>query len=122
MKASRLSSGASMIAADRKSAIASVPPLLAAARRGVAFTGAGISTESGIPDFRSPGGLWTKNQPIPFDQFVASQEMRNKAWRRKFALEDKFRAAKPGRGHRARARLVADGKLSAVITPNIDTP
>jgi NAD-dependent deacetylase len=109
-----------MIAADRDAAIEALSALVAAARRGVAFTGAGISTESGIPDFRSPGGLWTKNQPIPFDQFVASQEMRNEAWRRKFALEDKFRAAKPGRGHRALARLVADGKLAAVITQNID--
>jgi NAD-dependent deacetylase len=109
-----------MIAADRKSATESLAALVAASRRGVAFTGAGISTESGIPDFRSPGGLWTNNQPIPFDQFVASQEMRNEAWRRKFALEDKFRAAKPGRGHRALARLVADGKLSTVITQNID--
>ena len=109
-----------MIAADRKSAIEALSALVAAAHRGVAFTGAGISTESGIPDFRSPGGLWTKNQPIPFDQFVASQEMRNEAWRRKFALEDKFRAARPGRGHRGLARLVADGKLSAIITQNID--
>ncbi|HXL67475.1 MAG TPA: Sir2 family NAD-dependent protein deacetylase, partial [Xanthobacteraceae bacterium] len=78
-----------MIAADRKSAIEGLAALVTAARRGVAFTGAGISTESGIPDFRSPGGLWTKNEPIPFDQFVASKEMRNEAWRRKFALEDK---------------------------------
>ena len=109
-----------MIAAHRKSAIEALSALVAAARRGVAFTGAGISTESGIPDFRSPGGLWSKNEPIPFDQFVASRAMRNEAWRRKFALEDKFRAAKPSRGHRALTRLVADGKLSAVITQNID--
>ena len=94
-----------MIAKDRKRAIEHLGELLAQSRRGVAFTGAGISTESGIPDFRSPGGLWTKNQPIPFDEFVASQEMRNEAWRRKFAMEDQFRAAKPGRGHRALARL-----------------
>ena len=108
-----------MIAADRKSAIASLAALLAAARRGVAFTGAGISTESGIPDFRSPGGLWTKNQPIPFDQFVASQEMRNKAWRRKFALEDKVRAAKPGRvpGRAGRRCAICSTRCSARL-PN----
>ena len=109
-----------MIAKDRSSAIERLGGLLAQSRRGVAFTGAGISTESGIPDFRSPGGLWTKNQPIPFDEFVASQAMRNEAWRRKFAMEDQFRAAKPGRGHRALARLVSAGKLAAIITQNID--
>jgi NAD-dependent deacetylase len=86
----------------------------------VALTGAGVSTESGIPDFRSPGGLWTQNRPIPFDEFVASQDARNEAWRRKFAMEDTFRAAKPTRGHRALARLVAVGKMSAIITQNID--
>ena len=105
---------------DRKAATERLHELFARSRRGVAFTGAGISTESGIPDFRSPGGLWTKNQPIPFDEFVASQEMRNEAWRRKFALEDQFRAAKPGRGHRALARLVRTGTLAAIITQNID--
>ncbi len=94
--------------------------MVMAAEKTVAFTGAGISTECGIPDFRSPGGLWTKNQPIQFDEFVASRAARDEAWRRKFAMEDKFRAARPGRGHRALARLVQQGKLSAVITQNID--
>src|SRR6185295_18432111 len=109
-----------MIALNLQSAIERLGGLLAQAKNGVAFTGAGISTESGIPDFRSPGGLWTKNQPIPFDEFLASQDMRNEAWRRKFAMEDQFRSAKPGRGHRALARLVGTGKLSAIITQNID--
>jgi NAD-dependent deacetylase len=109
-----------MIAKDRKSAVERLSELIAGSRRAVGFTGAGISTESGIPDFRSPGGLWTQNRPIPFDEFVASQEARNEAWRRKFAMEDTFRAAKPTRGHRALARLVAVGKMSAIITQNID--
>jgi NAD-dependent deacetylase len=109
-----------MIAEDRKAAIAELRRLLAGSRRAVGFTGAGISTESGIPDFRSPGGLWAHNRPIPFDEFVSSQEARNEAWRRKFAMEDTFRAAKPTRGHRALARLVATGKMSVVITQNID--
>ncbi|MGA8358531.1 MAG: Sir2 family NAD-dependent protein deacetylase, partial [Xanthobacteraceae bacterium] len=56
----------------------------------VPFTGAGLSTESGIPDFRSPGGLWTRYQPIPFDEFLASQEARNDSWRRRFAMEEQF--------------------------------
>jgi len=109
-----------MIARDRKLAIEQLGELIAGSRRAVGFTGAGISTESGIPDFRSPGGLWTENRPIPFDEFVSSREARNEAWRRKFAMEDTFRAAKPTRGHRALARLVATGKMSAIITQNID--
>jgi NAD-dependent deacetylase len=109
-----------MLARSRNDAIEELSALLAAASRGVAFTGAGISTECGIPDFRSPGGLWTQNRPIDFDEFLASQDARNEAWRRKFAMEDKFQAAKPGRGHRALASLVARGKLAAIITQNID--
>jgi len=109
-----------MLVLNRTTAIERLSELLAGAQRAVAFTGAGISTESGIPDFRSPGGLWTKNRPIPFDEFLASREARNEAWRRKFAMEDKFQAAKLGRGHRALARLVERGKMSSVITQNID--
>ena len=62
--------------------------LIEQAKRIVAFTGAGISTESGIPDFRSPGGIWTKYQPIYFDDFMSSEEMRREAWRRKFATDE----------------------------------
>ena len=109
-----------MLALNRNAAIEHLSALLAHSRRTVAFTGAGISTECGIPDFRSPGGLWTQNRPIPFDEFLASREARNEAWRRKFAMEEKFQAAKPGRGHRALASLVERGKLVALITQNID--
>jgi NAD-dependent deacetylase len=94
--------------------------LLAASRHAVVFTGAGISTESGIPDFRSPGGIWTRMAPIDFQDFIASEEMRREAWRRRFAMEDTFRTAEPNRGHRAVATLVRRGTVSSVITQNID--
>jgi NAD-dependent deacetylase len=99
---------------------AALKRMLAEAKRVVVFTGAGISTESGIPDFRSPGGIWTQMAPIYFDEFMASQEARNETWRRRFAMEDIFRAAEPNRGHRAVDALVRRGKVSAVITQNID--
>jgi NAD-dependent deacetylase len=89
-------------------------------KRGVVFTGAGISTESGIPDFRSPGGIWTKNQPIQFQDFLASEEMRREAWRRKFNSEEVIQKADPNKGHLAVAKLVQTGKVSCVITQNVD--
>src|SRR5438094_9300731 len=109
-----------MIAADLKTGIAHLRDLIERARVVLPFTGAGISTESGIPDFRSPGGLWTRNRPIPYDEFIASQDARDEAWRRRFAMEPTFAAAKPGRGHRALASLYKAGKIPAIVTQNID--
>ena len=86
----------------------------------VFFTGAGISTESGVPDFRSPGGIWTKYQPIDFREFISSEEARRETWRRKIAVDEAVSQAEPNRGHRAISRLVAQGKVSSVITQNID--
>lgn len=109
-----------MIAPDLETATARLCELIERSERVVPFTGAGISTESGIPDFRSPGGLWSKTQPIPFDQFLASREMRDEAWRRRFAMDEYFSKAKPTRGHIALASLYRRGKSPGVITQNID--
>ena len=105
---------------DRDQEIAELRRLIADARRVVVFTGAGISTESGIPDFRSPGGFWTRMRPIGFSDFLASEEERRETWRRRFATDPTLRGAEPNRGHRAVAALVNRGKASAVITQNID--
>ncbi len=105
---------------DLKPLIAEFRALVRGARRGVAFTGAGISTESGIPDFRSPGGLWSKNMPILFQDFVASAEMRAESWRRKFVLDDATKHAKPNIAHEMLARLAVEGNLAAIVTQNID--
>lgn len=90
------------------------------ASRIVVFTGAGISTESGIPDFRSPGGLWTRMKPIQFQDFIGSEEVRQESWRRRFSGERTLEEARPNRGHRAISHLVDLGKISAVITQNVD--
>jgi NAD-dependent deacetylase len=109
-----------MIASDLRSGIEMLGDIIAEARTIVPFTGAGISTECGIPDFRSPGGLWTRNRPIPFGEFAASQDARDEAWRRRFAMEPTFAAARPGRGHRALASLYKAGKVPSIVTQNID--
>ncbi|MGI9521301.1 MAG: SIR2 family NAD-dependent protein deacylase [Hyphomicrobiaceae bacterium] len=94
--------------------------LIERANSAVVFTGAGISTESGIPDFRSPGGIWTRMAPIDFKDFVSSEEMRREAWRRRFAMDTEFGTAKPNGGHLAVAELVRQSIVSAVITQNVD--
>lgn len=94
--------------------------LLDTARRIVFFTGAGISTESGIPDFRSPGGIWDQYRPIDFGEFMRSKEARRESWRRKFETDKTIRVAKPAAGHTAIARYVRDGRAACVITQNVD--
>ena len=109
-----------MIAPDLDTAVNRLRDLVEGATRIVPFTGAGISTECGIPDFRSPGGLWTQNKPIQFEDFVSSREMRDESWRRRFAMEDSFGGARPGRGHLALASLYRAGKVPGLVTQNID--
>jgi NAD-dependent deacetylase len=86
----------------------------------VAFTGAGISTESGIPDFRSPGGVWSKYQPVMYDDFLRSPRARREYWRQKCEAHADFAAAEPNAGHRVLARWESSGMLRGVITQNID--
>ncbi len=100
--------------------IAELARVIDRTRQAVVFTGAGISTELGIPDFRSPGGIWTKMSPIDFSDFLASEEARRETWRRRFEADDTWRNAQPNRGHRAVAELVRRRTVAAVITQNID--
>jgi NAD-dependent deacetylase len=94
--------------------------MIDAARNVTVFTGAGISTESGIPDFRSPGGVWSRMKPIYFQDFIASEDRRREAWRRTFSGAAGWTGAKPNRGHFVVAALVKSGKVGAVITQNVD--
>lgn len=105
---------------EERDAARALLDLIGAARHVAAFTGAGLSTECGVPDFRSPGSPWLVNKPVPFQAFLASAEARREAWRRKFVMDDSFAGARPGRGHLALARLAREGRMPAVITQNID--
>ena len=98
----------------------SLEALLDRCRRAVLFTGAGISTESGIPDFRSPDGIWSKFTPVYYQDFVASEDARREAWRRKLVVDRDMQGAVPNRGHRAVAELIYRNDVNCVITQNID--
>jgi NAD-dependent protein deacetylase/lipoamidase len=100
--------------------IATVAGWLAASRSATVLTGAGISTESGIPDFRSPGGVWTKYRTVMFDEFMASADGRYEYWRQKCELHREFGPAQPNAGHRMLAEWEASGRIRGVITQNID--
>jgi NAD-dependent protein deacetylase/lipoamidase len=99
------------------------PRLLAAlqaARRMLVFTGAGISTNSGIPDFRGPGGVWTRRQPVYHQEFLASDEKRREYWDFKLEGYREFRDAQPNATHAAIAELERMGRVQALVTQNID--
>jgi NAD-dependent deacetylase len=100
--------------------VAALAALFRESRRAVIFTGAGMSTESGIPDFRSPGGIWTKMMPVEFQDYISDPEARRVSWQRRFEMEETWNKVLPNDGHRAVAELVGAGKVSHVITQNID--
>lgn len=93
---------------------------LRSCRNIVFFTGAGISTESGVPDFRSPGGVWTKYKPVYFQDFIASEAARIQHWRLKKATYELFKTVKPNPGHYAIREFEQRGQLLGLITQNID--
>ena len=109
-----------MLLSNLSEACAALSGHLADATRVTIFTGAGISTECGVPDFRSPDSPWMRFKPIDYAAFMGDPLMREEAWRRKFIMDDLYAHATPGRGHRALAGLVASGKAGAIITQNID--
>jgi NAD-dependent deacetylase len=94
--------------------------LLAQARNCTVLTGAGLSTESGVPDFRSPGSPWLVNTPIPFSAFTTDMAARREAWRRKFVMDDIYAHARPARGHHVVRELALRGPVDLVVTQNID--
>lgn len=97
-----------------------IAEMIAQAQRVVVFTGAGISTESGIPDFRSPGGVWTRYKPVMYQEFLSDHEARKRYWVYKKEFYINMSASKPNAAHLAIARLEQLGKLSLLITQNID--
>ncbi len=104
----------------QQNAISRVADALRAGASAVAFTGAGISTESGIPDFRSPGGVWSRYQPVLYPDFLADHDARVRYWKMKHELWGAYAGVEPNAGHLALARLEAAGRLTAVLTQNID--
>jgi len=97
-----------------------LPALVRDSERIVVFTGAGISTDSGIPDFRSPGGVWSKMKPIMFQDFVSSEAARREAWTRAFTGAAGWTGKQPNEGHYTVAKLIHAERASSVITQNVD--
>jgi NAD-dependent deacetylase len=103
-----------------KEEIAKIAAKIREGGNNVAFSGAGISTESGIPDFRSQGGIWDKFRPVYFEEFMSSRDARQEYWRRWVALYQGIVRAEPNPAHRALAELHNMGLLQAVVTQNVD--
>ena len=105
---------------EQQAAVARVADALRRASDAVAFTGAGISTESGIPDFRSPGGVWSRYQPVYYQDFMTDHDARVRYWKMKHEAFGAYAEVQPNAGHEALVRLQRADRLVAVITQNID--
>lgn len=103
-----------------KDKITQLAAKIAAGGNTVVFTGAGISTESGIPDYRSQGGIWDQFRPVYFDEFMSSRDARIEYWRQKNELYTDLLSAKPNAAHLAVAQLYQSGFVRTIITQNID--
>ena len=110
-----------MITPELQEKIEALAALIKESRYLVAFTGAGISTESGIPDFRGPRGIWNRMRPIELSEFLADAQARREYWRRKIDGYPRMRDAEPNAGHKALARLFEAGYLKTMIPQNIDS-
>jgi NAD-dependent deacetylase len=105
---------------NSKKFVEKIAQLILDSQKAIAFTGAGISTESGIADFRSPGGIWSRYQPVYYRDFLNSEDARRQYWTMKKEGYYELKMAKPNDGHLALARLEEEGKIVGVITQNID--
>jgi NAD-dependent deacetylase len=108
------------ISTEERNLLRDIAQRLVASDKAVAFTGAGISTESGIPDFRSPGGVWSRTQPVMYQEFLADHDARVRYWEMKKEVYRDFARAEPNSGHRALAKLEDEGRICSLITQNID--
>ena len=104
---------------DRDS-VETLRDLIEAASRMVVLTGAGISTESGVPDFRSPGGLWEQFRIVQYEEYVESEEARIEDWHRRFFMKDQIGSVEPNIGHTKIAEWMNAGKCSCLVTQNVD--
>jgi NAD-dependent deacetylase len=109
-----------VIVTDPDDAVALLAELVGRGERILIFTGAGISTASGIPDYRGPEGVWNTRRPVFYDAFMTDPEARIEYWRQKAEDREAFGAAAPNAVHRAVARLERVGRLEAVVTQNVD--
>ena len=109
-----------MIEAKLEAQVAELAAAVDAAGRVLAFTGAGMSTASGIPDFRGPQGVWKRRKPVLFQDFIASAEARRAHWQYKAEGHTEFAQARPNAAHRALVGLERLGKLDTLVTQNVD--